>query len=45
MKFRTNLDLKFNEGSVYTRNSLNASIKGANYVNADAYKNAKPAVY
>jgi hypothetical protein len=31
MKFKTNVDLKF-ESSVYTRNSLNAAIKGANYV-------------
>jgi hypothetical protein len=45
MKFKTNLDLKFNEGSVYTRNSLNAAAKGANYVSADAYRNAKPAEY
>jgi hypothetical protein len=44
MKFKTNVDLKF-ESSVYTRNSLNAAIKGANYVNAKAYINAKPAVY
>lgn len=45
MKFRTNFDLKFKEGSVYTRNSQKAAIKGPNYVSPDAYINARPAEY